>query len=185
MNETEVNKKMSEVVRIIRQDMASIRTGRASVSLVEEIEVPAYGGASRLKVVELASINIPDPQTIVIEPWDKTVIGEIRKGILASNTGLNPTIDGEILRISLPPMTTEDRQKYVKLLGTKVENGKIMIRQIRTDAMKDIKDSFESGELSEDERFASEKRLQEITDEYTDQIETLGKEKEKQLLREV
>lgn len=184
MNESEVDKKMSEVVELVKQDIGTIRTGRANASMVEEIKIDAYGGASRLSVVELASINIPDPQTIIIEPWDKTVIGEIRKGILASNTGLNPIIDGDILRINLPPMTTEDRQKYVKLLGTKVENGKIMIRQIRTDAMKDIKDSFESGELSEDERFAAEKRLQEITDQYTDQIEALGEEKEKQLLGE-
>ena len=184
MDESDINKKMSEVVEIVKRDIGGVRTGRASSSLVEDIIIEAYGGASRLKVVELASINIPDSQTMLIEPWDKTVIGEIRKGILASNTGLNPTIDGDVLRISLPPMTTEDREKYVKMVSTKIENGKIMIRQVRTDSMKNIKDGFEEGELSEDERFAAEKRLQEITDKYTNEIENIGETKKQELLGE-
>jgi ribosome recycling factor len=118
----------------------------------------------------------------MIDPWDKSIIGEIRQGILAANVGMNPSIDGEIIRISMPPLTTEDREKYVKLLSTKLENGKIMIRQIRSDAMHEIKKGFEEKTLTEDEKFASEKRLQEITDEFISKIQEVGEKKKAELL---
>jgi len=120
---------------------------------------------------------------LVIEPWDKSIIGEIRQGIVAANIGLNPVIDAEILRISLPPLTSEDREKYVKLLSTKLENGKIMIRQVRGDFMHEIKKAFEVKELSEDEKFGQEKSLQEITDEFIDKIEEDGERKKQELLQ--
>lgn len=183
MKEDSVRKKMQEVIDLVASDVASIRTGRATPGLVEDLEVSVYGGQQKLKVQELATITATDAQTIVIDPYDKSIIGEIRKGIMSANVGLNPSIDGELIRISLPPLTTEDREKYVKLLSTKIENGRIMIRQIRGDAMRDIKDAFENGELSEDEKFNQEKRLQEITDKHTEKIEEIGKSKEEELLR--
>ncbi len=182
MDDNQVKQKMEEVVSMVKNDISSIRTGRAAPSLVEDISIDAYGGTQKMKLNELASITATDAQTLVISPWDKSVIGEIRKGILASNAGFNPSIDGEIIRITMSPLTTEDREKYVKLLGTKLENGKIMLRQIRTNAMKDIKDAYENKEISEDEKFASEKRLQEITDNFTKSIEDIGETKEKELL---
>jgi ribosome recycling factor len=172
---------MQEVVEILQTDIGSIRTGRATPGLVEDLEVSVYGGQQELKINELATINVIDPQTIVIDPFDKSIIGDIRKGIMSANVGLNPSIDGEIIRISLPPMTTEDRDKYTKLLSTKLENAKIMIRQIRQDYMKQIKDSFEEGMLTEDEKFQREKKLQDITDEYNEKIESVGKQKENEL----
>jgi ribosome recycling factor len=102
---------------------------------------------------------------------------------MAANIGMNPSMDGEIIRISLPPLTTEDREKYVKLLSAKLENVRIMIRQIRADAMHDIKKLFEEKELSEDEKFAQEKRLQEITDEFIDNINEIGEKKKQELLQ--
>ena len=182
MNEDEVRSKMQESLNLILADIAAIRTGRVTPSLVENIVVSAYGGQQRLKVNELANITATDPQTLVIDQWDKSIIGDIKKGIEAANVGLNPMIDGEIIRISLPTMTTEDREKYVKLLSTKLENGKVMVRQVRGDAMRDIKESFENKDISEDEKFGQEKKLQQITDEFVGGIEESGEKKEKELM---
>ncbi len=181
MDETSLKQRMQQVIELVVNDIASIRTGRATPSLVEDIIVSVYGGQQRLTIKELATITAPDTQTLTISPWDKSIIGDIRKGMLEANVGLNPSIDGEILRISLQPMTGEDRERYVKLLGTKLENGKIMVRQIRGDGMKDIKDAFEKKEITEDGKFQQEKKLQEITDEHIAKIEELGKNKEEEL----
>ena len=183
MDESTVRSKMQQVKDLVVSDVSAIRTGRASSGLVEDLEISVYGGQQKLKIQELATISTPDAQTIIIDPWDKSIIGEIRKGILEANIGLNPSIDGNIIRIVLPPLTSEDRQKYVKLLSTKLENGRIMIRQIRGDVMRDIKEAFERKELSEDEKFGQEKRLQEITDEFIEGIEIIGDAKEKELLQ--
>lgn len=181
MDEPQVRAKMEEVVRVLVEDIASIRTGRAAPALVENVMVSAYGGAQRLRIMELASITATDPTTLVIEPWDKSIIGEIRQGILAANIGMNPSIDGELIRISMPPMTSEDREKYVKLLHTKLENARVMVRQVRGDIMKDIKTSFEDKGVTEDEKFAQEKKLQQLTDEFMEKIEERGKVKETEL----
>jgi len=182
MDESSLRSKMQQVVNLVVGDIGVIRTGRATASLVEGLELSLYGGSQKLKLQEVATISTPDPQTLMIDPWDKSIIGEIRQGILAANVGMNPSIDGEIIRISMPPLTTEDRDKYVKLLSTKLENGKIMIRQIRSDTMHDIKKSFEEKELTEDEKFSSEKRLQGLTDEFITKIEEVGEKKKQELL---
>jgi ribosome recycling factor len=178
MDEQQIRQEMQKVVDLVVTDLGSIRTGRVTSALVEDIVVPAYGGQQRLKVKETASITVTDPQSLVISPWDKSIIGDLRKGILEANVGLNPSIDGEVLRIVLPPMTGEDRERYVKLLNTKLENGRVMIRQSRGEAMQDIKKAFEAKTVSEDEKFSQEKKLQAITDEFTSKIEELGKKKE-------
>jgi ribosome recycling factor len=183
MDEASVRAKMQTSVDVIVSDFGGIRTGRATPSLVENIVCPAYGGTQRLKVVELATITAPDPAQIIINPWDKSIIGDIKKGIMEANIGMNPNIDGEIIRITMPPLTTEDREKYVKLLSTKLENGRVAIRQIRADEMHEIKKKFEAKELTEDEKFANEKRLQELTDEYIKKIEEMGEKKKAELLQ--
>lgn len=157
MDETQVSSSFQKIIEIVASDIGGIRTGRATPSLVENIVVPAYGGTQRLKVVELASISCPDPTMIVISPWDKSIIGDIRKGIELANVGMNPSIDGEIIRITMPPLTTEDREKYVKLLSEKLEAGRVMIRQVRADEMHAIKKKFEAKEITEDEKFGQEK----------------------------
>lgn len=183
MDETSIRGKMQQVVDLVASDVGGIRTGRATPALVEGLEIGVYGGTQKLRLIELATISAPDTQSLVIDPWDKSVIGEIRQGILAANIGMNPSIDGEIIRIVLPPLTTEDREKYVKLLSTKLENGRVMIRQIRGDAMHEIKKKFEVKEISEDEKFGQEKRLQEITDEHIAKIEEVGEHKKQELLQ--
>lgn len=183
MDESQVKSKMQQVIDLVTRDIGGVRTGRATPALVEELIVPVYGGTQKLKVVELATITSPDPQTLIIDPWDKSIIGEIKHGILSSNIGLNPSLDDQIIRIILPPLTSEDRERYVKLLSVKLENGRIMIRQIRADMMHSIKKSFEGKETSEDEKFRLEKHLQEITDEFIGKIEEIGEKKKLELLQ--
>jgi ribosome recycling factor len=183
MDETSVRSKMQSSLDAVASDIAGIRTGRATPSLVENIVCPAYGGTQRLKVMELATISAPDPSQLIINPWDKSIIGDIRKGILEAGIGMNPSIDGEIIRISMPPMTTEDREKYVKILSGKLENGKVIIRQVRADEMHEIKKKFEAKEITEDEKFGGEKKLQEITDEFVGKIEEMGEKKKVELLQ--
>ena len=137
----------------------------------------------RLKILELASISAPDPTQLVINPWDKSIIGDIKKGILEANIGLNPNIDGEIIRLIVPSMTTEDREKYVKLLSGKLENGRVMVRQVRAEEMHEIKKKFEAKEMTEDEKFGAEKKLQEITDQFVAKIEEMGEKKKTELLQ--
>lgn len=182
MQEENLKAKMQKVLELVSSDIASIRTGRATPALVEDLEVSVYGGTQKLRIQELATITVQDPQTLVIDPWDKSIIAEIRQGILAANIGLNPIVEGEIIRIKLSPLTTEDRESYKKLLSTKIENGRIMIRQIRAEGMREIKNSFEEKKISEDEKFNQEKRLQEITDEFIRKIDEIGKKKEQELL---
>jgi ribosome recycling factor len=182
MDEASVVGKMQQVLELVARDVAGIRTGRAAPALVEGLEVAVYGGQQRLKVQELATISSPDTQTLLIDPWDKSIIGEIKQGILAANIGMNPNIDGEIIRITFPPLTTEDREKYVKLLSGKLETGRVMVRQVRGEAMHEIRQKFEEKEIGEDEKFAQEKRLQELTDDFISKIDAVGEKKKQELL---
>lgn len=181
MEETVVREAMQKAVDALTKEIASIRTGRATPSLVEDVVVSAYGGAQRLRVMELASITAPDTQMLIIEPWDKSVIGEIRQAILAANVGLNPSIDNDKIRITLPPLTTEDRERYVKLLKVKLEEGRVSVRNARAEAMHEVKKAFEAKSITEDDNFAQEKRVQELTDDFIKKIEELGAKKEEEL----
>lgn len=182
MDQASIVTKFQKVVDSVASDISGIRTGRATPSLVENIMVPAYGGTSMMRVMEVASITAPDTTMLVISPWDKSIIGDIRKGILEANMGMNPSIDGEVIRISFPPLTTEDREKYVKILSGKLENGKVMIRSVRADEMHEIKKKFEAKEITEDDKKDDEKKLQELTDTYVGKIETMGEAKKQELL---
>jgi len=181
MDESSLRTKMQQVVDLVVSDIASIRIGRATPSLVEDLSVLVYGGQQKLKIQELATISVLDPQTLEIEPWDKSIIGEIRQGIISAGIGLNPVISGEKIRINIPPLTTEDREKYLKLLSAKLESGRVMIRQIRAGFLKEIQKSFEEKEIGEDEKFREEKRLQEITDEFIAKINEQGEKKKEEL----
>lgn len=182
MDQTSLNQKFQKVVDSVASDISGIRTGRATPSLVENIIVPAYGGTQHLRVLELGTITAPDTQTLVISPWDKSIIGDIRKGILEANLGMNPSIDGEIIRISFPPLTTEDREKYVKLLSQKIENGKIQVRQVRAEQMHEIKKMFENKGLTEDDKKDNEEELQKLTDQFIAKLEEISEKKKQELL---
>lgn len=178
----ETRQKMEKALEVIRQDLATVRTGRATPSLLENVVIPCYGGTQKLKLQELATISVSDPQTLTISPWDASIIEEIRTGILTANLGFNPIVDGQILRINVPSLTTERRQEMVKLVKQKIEAGRIMTRQIRHEAMTEIKKKFDNNEISEDEKIRQERQLQDLTDKIISEIEVLGKYKEEELL---
>lgn len=179
---TDIRPRMEKTLEILRGEVASIRTGRATPALVENIICSVYGGTQRLKVVELGTITTPDPGTILIQPWDVSIIGEIKQSIEASNVGLTPIIDGEKIRISVPMLSSERRAEFVKLLRRHLENGRIMVRQVRHNKMVDIKRAADEEELPEDDRFRLEEELQKITDEFIRKIEEIGEKKETELL---
>lgn len=177
-----MRERMEKAVAALINDLASFRTGRATPSLVENIIIPAYGGTQKLKVVELGTINVTDAHAITITPWDPSIIGEIKKGILEANIGLTPVIDNELVRIAVPELTTDQRQQFVKLLGSKLESGRVSIRQIRQDHMHEIKKDFDNKELSEEERDRAEIELQKLTDEMIERINEAGERKETELM---
>ncbi len=183
MDELQTRNKMQLAFDALIATISNIRTGRATPNLIQNLEVSVYGGTQHLRILELASVNATDAQTLVIDPWDKSIIGEIKKGIEAANIGMNPSVDGEILRIAFPPLTTEDREKYVKLLSSKLEESRVQVRQIRADIMHNIKKEFDEKKITEDEKFSFEKNLQTLTDEFVGKIERAGEMKKSELLQ--
>lgn len=181
MDFSDANLVMQKSVDHFKTEIASIRTGRATPALIENVVCSAYGGASRLTIKELGTIATVDAQTLMVQPWDPSVLGEIRQGILAANIGLTPVIDNNIIRISVPSLSAERRNEYVKLLHQKMEQAKVSIRNIRADKKKEIQDSFENKEVSEDEKFRAEGELQKITDEYIAKIDGLSAKKEQEI----
>jgi len=177
----EVKIKMQKTVDFVRSDVATIRTGRATSALVENIVIGAYGGTARMKVLELATISVPDAQTITITPYDQSIIGDIRRDIEAANVGLTPVIDNQLIRISVPALTAERRMEYVKMLHVKLEDGRVKVRQTRHELMTEVKRQFEEGTLPEDDRRRTEEELQKITDQMVAEIEKIGEAKEAEL----
>ncbi|MGH7246071.1 MAG: ribosome recycling factor [Candidatus Levyibacteriota bacterium] len=176
----ETKVRMDKVLQLLQQDLGTIRTGRAAPSLVENIVVAVYGGSTKLKVMELATVAASDTQTLVITPFDNSIIGELQKGISEANVGLNPVIDTPVIRISIPPLSEERRQELIHLMKQKLENGKVMLRQARQEAMNEIK---KDEALSEDDVTRLEKEVQHVTDEYMIHVENLGKQKETELMQ--
>lgn len=179
----ETRQKMEKALEVLKADLATVRTGRATPALLENIHVSCYGGTQKLKIMELSTITVQDHQNLVLTPFDLSIIGEIRNGILMAGLSLNPIIDGGIVRVSIPPLTEERRLEMVKLVKQKIEGGRVMIRQIRHETMTQIKKKFDADEISEDEKIGQEKDLQDLTDQMMKEIEILGEEKEKELLQ--
>jgi ribosome recycling factor len=181
LNQT--RERMKKAIEVTRTDLGSIRSGRATPALVENIVVAVYGGTQHLKVMELATITTTDAKTIVISPYDPSIIAEIERGIAAANTGLSPVVDGEIVRITIPSLSEERRQEYIKLAKAKLESGRIMVRQVRHDAMKELAAAEASKDISEDDRKHGEKKVQELTDEMIAEVDAIGEKKEAELLQ--
>lgn len=171
--------KMHKALEVLQADISTIRTGKAAPSLVENIVITAYNGTTKLKVMELATISSPDPSMLVVTPFDASIIEDIRRGIMESGAGLNPASDGQVIRITIPPLSEERRQELIHLMRQKLESGHIMIRQARHEAMEEIKNAH----LPEDEHARAEKEVQRATDDFVGQIDALGKKKEEELLK--
>lgn len=180
---TTTRDRMKKAIEVTQNDLSSVRSGRATTALVDHIIIACYGGTQRLRVTELATITTMDAKTLVIAPFDPSIIGEIEKGIHETNSGLTPVVDGDIIRITIPSLSEERRQEYIKLARAKVEGGRIMIRQIRQDAMKEAKKLEGEGTISEDEQRHAEKLIQVLTDEVVADLDGLLERKEAELLQ--
>lgn len=176
---SETRTRMEKVIEMLRDGLATVRVGRASSSFVENVLVEVYG--TRMRIMELALINTPEPNQIVIKPYDVSNVDSIKKAILQANLGFNAVVDGELVRITIPPLTSERREELVKLIGQKLEGARISIRQVRQEAMKNIDQKFEEKEFSEDEKFRLREEVQKTVDEFNEKIENLGKAKEEEL----
>lgn len=177
----QVKDKMVKAMHVLAEDLATIRTGRATPALVENLVIPAYEGSQHLKLKEMATITTEGPRILIISPFDPTVIRDLERGISSANLGYTAAVDGNIIRISIPSLTDERRQEYIKLAHTKLEGGRVMIRQVRHEAMADLKRKFAAKELGEDEKKHIEREIQTYTDEFIAEIDVLRANKEKEL----
>lgn len=175
-NEAEFNKAIDH----FKADISSLRTGRATPALVEDIPVEAYDQRMELKGV--ASINIPDPKSIVIEPWDKGLIKNIEKALAASEIGVSPVVDGTVIRLNMPPMTEENRKDMVKILKQKAEHARISVRNVREKIRDEINKAEEEKEISEDEKFRFQEELDKHVSDLNKKIESIAEEKEKEIM---
>lgn len=168
------------VLNFYKNDIATIRTGRATPSLVEDISVDYYG--HRMRVKELATITAPEPRSLSIQPWDKGAVEAISGAIRKSEIGLNPVVDGQIIRLNIPPLTEERRKEFIKVLKQKTEETRVKIRHIREEAWDKIQKMEKDGEIREDDKFKGKDELQKMTDEYNKKIEEIEKKKEAELM---
>jgi len=176
----DAKKGMEKCVDDMRQNLATIRTGRASVSILDHIQANYYGTATPLH--QMASLSTPDPTLIVIQPWDPSTISAIEKAILTSDLGLNPTNDGKVIRLSIPPLTQERRQQLAKSVGHIGEQHRVAVRQVRHEANDLIKALQKDKQISEDEGKEALKKIQEMTNAHIEKIDALQKKKEEEIL---
>ncbi len=174
------NGEFQDAIDFLKLELSSLRTGRATPALVENIQVEAYG--ARTALVGLASISVPDSRTIVIEPWDKSILKDIEKGIQEAKTGLNPVVQGKLIRVSLPMMTEENRRQLVKAMGDKLEQTRIAVRGIREKAKSEIVETEKEGALTEDEKYRLLEQLDKVVAGWNDKIKAVGDEKEKEIM---
>ncbi len=176
----ECEARMGKSIEALRRDLLTIRTGRASPALVERLPVDAYG--SQMPLNQLAGINAPEARLLVIQPYDRSTLGAIEKALRKSELGFNPTNDGNVIRIAIPPLTEERRREMVKLVHRHVEEARVSLRNIRRDAIKDIADMQHEKMISEDDAKRGQDRVQDLTDRYVKQVEEIGKGKEHEVL---
>ncbi len=176
----ETRRKMEKTIKAFKEELAHIRTSRASVALLEGIKVDCYG--TKLPITQVASVNVVEGKVLVIQPWDPNLLKEIERAIQKSDLGINPTSDGKVIRLVVPPLTEERRKDLLKVVGKLAEESRIAIRNLRRDLLDKFKTAKKKGEISEDDYRQLEKKVQKLTDEFIKKIEELVKEKEKEIL---
>lgn len=177
---SEAKSRMQDSVEHYKRQFSTVRTGRASSGLVENLKIDYYGASTPLK--QMAKIAIPEPSLIVIQPWDATALPSIERAIQTSDLGMVPNTDGKIIRLNVPVLTEERRKQLVKVIKKMTEEGRIAIRNIRRDANDTIKEFLKEKEISEDDAHTGYDRIQELTDAFIEKIDELGERKEKELL---
>ena len=175
-----IDEKMRASVGGLKKDLATLRTGRATPALIDHIKVDYAGIPTPLN--QIAGISVPESNLLVIQPWDKGTIRDIEKAILKSDLGLNPSSDGNVIRISIPPLSEERRQELIKVVRKRVEERKIVLRNLRHEVVKELKDMEQSKEISQDEHKRAFDQLQKLTDVFIDEVERIGRDKEVELM---
>ena len=176
----EAKDRMTKAVEALRRELATIRTGRAHPGLVEHLRVDYYGVPTPLN--QLATISVPDPRLLTIQPWDRQAMGAIEKAILKSDLSLTPTNDGTVIRLSIPQLTEERRRELAKVVHKKVEEGRVEVRNIRRDGHDELRRLQHEKLISEDDQYRGQEKLQKLTDDFVQQIDRLGEQKEAELL---
>ncbi len=176
----EAEEKMEKVVAAFQRELATLRAGRATPSLLDRIEVEYYGTTTPLN--QLAGVSAPESRLLVIQPWDKSAMGEIEKAILKSDLGLTPNNDGSVIRLAIPQLTEERRKELVRYVRKKSEESKVSIRNIRRDANDGVKQLEKSSEISEDEQRRAQDSIQEMTDQKIKEIDSITELKEKEMM---
>lgn len=177
---SDFQQKAKKAIDHVQRDVSSLRTGRASVQILDGVYVEAYG--TSMQLVEVASVQAPDPSLLVISPWDKSLLSAVEKAVQSAGLNLNPVVDGDIVRIAIPPLTEETRKEMVKQLHKKIEAGRVMLRTIRTDAKKEIEDMENTDGVSEDDIARDLKTLEDELKKYMNELDELLQRKEKELL---
>ncbi len=174
--------RFKKAIDALKHDVATVRTGRAAPSLVEQLEVDAYGAGTGTPLIQLAAISAPEARQIVIQPWDRNIIKAIEKAIIGSDLGLTPSNDGAVIRLNIPKPTEERRRELVKMLHKKVEEGRVEIRTLRRHAHDEMRSKEKSSGVTNDEVKRMETQLQKLTDRYVLMADEIGTAKEKEIL---
>jgi ribosome recycling factor len=172
--------RMQKSIEALHRDLNTIRTGRASPALLDRLHVDYYGTPTPLN--QMAGVSAPEARLLVIQPWDKTSISDIEKAIMKSDLGLTPSNDGQVIRLGIPPLTEERRKQLVKQVHHHIEDAKVSVRNIRRDAMSQIRDLLNEKMISEDDERRAESQLEELTKRFTDESDKIGKAKEHEVL---
>ena len=176
----EAETRMKGTIQALSDDLSAIRTGRASPGLVEKLLVDYYGALTPL--VQLATINVPEPRMLMIKPFDAKTIKIIEKAIMSSELGLTPSNDGKAIRLSLPPLTEERRRDLAKVVNNRIEEAKVSVRNVRRDLIKELREFEKEKMISEDDLKTGEDELQKMTDKFIEQIEEIGERKHKEIM---
>ena len=173
---------LSQVISRTQENLTTIRTGRATSALIENVVVTTYDGEAKLKVIELATINNEGPQTLLVAPFDPSVTADLEKALRESSLSFSVSVNGNQIRVKAPPLTEEQRQKYIKLVSQFAEEGRESIRRHRDEIRKKVKEEFDSKQLSEDQKYRQEDDIEKIATEFNEKIEELKKHKEQEVL---
>ena len=176
----DATQRMSKSVEATHEHFNSVRTGRASAVLLDRIQIDYYGTPSPLR--NIATVNVPEPRLLTIQPFDPTSVKAIEKAILESNLGLTPSNDGKIIRLPIPQLTEDRRKELVKLVRNMAEEGRVAVRNVRRDVMRHLEELVKNGEVGDDEERAAESRVQKLTDDHVHQIDELMKRKEAEIM---
>ncbi len=177
LKETEA--RMKKAVEFLQGDLATIRTGRASPALIEKLRVDYYGTPTPLN--QLAAISVPEPRLMIVRPYDPASLSEIERAILKSDVGLTPVNDGKVIRLPIPRLTEERRQELVRVVGRRVEEARVAIRNCRRDALRDLREMEKEKLISEDDHFRAREDMQELTDNYVERVDEVGQAKETEI----